>query len=159
MRPRLAFWLFGSLLWTGCASGPGPRPRGHTSANARVVGCLDIDVGTERDPVLAFDIVNTCPHPVAVEFRNLVVRAWAADGTEYRPPPSDPRNELFQAQVDGHELERVVLAFPVWEATPHFCVDVARLNVDEPASHPVEVCFRSDGGGNFVSDSHAEKQP
>jgi hypothetical protein len=157
MRHRLAFWVLGPLWWAGCASGPGPGPRRHTGANAHIVGCLDIDVGAQRDPVLAFDVANRCPHPVAVEFRNLLVRAWSADGTEYRPAPWDPRDELFQAQVDGHQLERIVLAFPVREATPHFCVDVSRLNVDEPAPFPVESCFSSDIDGNIVSDSHAEK--
>jgi hypothetical protein len=159
MRHRLAFWVLSPLLWTGCARGVGPRPRLHTGASARIVGCLDIDVGARRDLVLTFDVANRCPQPVALEFRNLVVRAWSADGTEDRPTPSGPRNELFQAQLDGHQVERVVLAYPVWAENPRFCVDVARLNVDQPAPHPVEVCFRYAGGGKVEPDSPAERRP
>jgi hypothetical protein len=159
MSHRLAFWVLSPLWWTGCVCTPGPVARRPAGANARVVGCLNIAVGVRRDPVLTFDVANTCPHPVAVEFRNVVVRAWSEDRTEHRPAPWDPRSELFQAQIDGHDRVRVVLDFPVSAATPHFCVDVARLNVDGPAPHPVELCFRSDGGGNFVSDSLGERWP
>jgi len=159
MRHRLVFWMLGTPWWTGCVSTPGPVAPCPAAANARVVGCLDIVVGVRRDPVLSFDVANSCPHPVAVEFRNVLVRAWSDDGSEQRPAPWDPRSELFQAQIDGHDRVRVVLDFPVPAATPHFCVDVARLNVDEPAPQPVELCFRDAGGGNFVSDSLPERWP
>ncbi len=158
MRP-LAFWMLGPLWLTGCVYTPASLARLPTDGNARVVGCLNIAVNVRRDPVLAFEVANLCPHPVAVEFRNVVVRAWAEDGAEHRPVPWDPRGELFEAQIDGHDRERVVLDFPVEVATPHFCVDVARLNVDGPAPHPVELCFRSVGDGSFVCDSLAERWP
>jgi hypothetical protein len=159
MCHRLAFWVLGPLWWTGCAGSVGPRPRLHTGASARIVGCLDVDVSARRDVVLTFDVTNRCPQPIALEFRNLVVRTWAPDGTEDRPPPSDPNHELFQAQLDGHRAERVVLAYPVWVDNPSFCVDVARLNVDQPAPHPVEVCFRYAGGGQVEPDSSLERRP
>ena len=159
MRHRLRLLVLGSLSWMGCVRYLGPPPRRLAGADVRVVGCLDIGVGAPSDPVFAFDVANTCPYPVAVEFRNLVVRAWSADGTEQRTAPCDPRGELFPAQLDGHDVERVVLAYPVDTPTRRFCVDVARLNVDAPAPHPVEVCFHAYGGGTFASESAAERSP
>src|ERR1700761_7190190 len=152
MRGHLALLVFGSVTWMGCIPYIGPPPRHIVPADARSVGCLAIAVAAPRDPVLAFDIANSCPYPVAVEFRNVVVRAWSYSGTEYRPAACDPRGELFQAQLDGHDSARVVLSFPVPVPTPRFCVDVARLNVDRPAPQPLHVWFLAtgDGSGGYV---------
>jgi hypothetical protein len=149
---RWPAWFLGIPLLSGCAAFvPGSLARRPDVYDVRRVGCLEIAVRPLRDPVIAFTIGNCCPNPVGVEFRNLTVRAWSEDGTEHHPAVSDPRGELFEAVIDGHDQVNAALDFPVSEMTPRFCVDVSRLNVDQPAPNPVEMCFRVYGAGEDIT--------
>lgn len=122
---------------------PGSLRNQHDTYDVCRVGCLEIAVRALRDPVLAFSVGNACHYPVGVDFRKLTVRAWSADGHEYHPAISDPRHELRDAVIDGDAVADVAIDFPVEEATPTFCVDVAGLNLDTPAPGPQEMCFRT----------------
>jgi hypothetical protein len=148
-------WLLGPLWLAGCAYLPGSLATRPGIREARV-GCLEIGIRSAHDPVIGFTVGNTCRYPVGVEFRNVVVRAWDELGIEYRPRPADPRHELFTAAIDGNAEISLALDYPMAVATPRFCVDVGRLNVDEPAAAPVDLCFREDAVGRIVSDFHPE---
>jgi hypothetical protein len=144
-RPRLPALLAVLPLSACVAYVPGSLAERRDTYDVRRVGCLEIAVRAVRDPVLGFTLGNTCHHPVGVDFRNLTVRAWTADGAEHDPTISDPRDELREAVVDGDAQVDVTVDFPVGRVTPSFCVDVGRLDVDEPVPYPpVEMCFRAD---------------
>jgi hypothetical protein len=152
--------LLSVLLVGGCAYVPGSLAQRREVYDVRTVGCLEIAVRPLRDPVIAFTVGNACRFPVGVEFRNLAVRAWTDAGTELHPAVSDPRHELFQAVVDGHDTATAALDFPTPWATPRFCVDVGRLNIDQPAAGPVEMCFRVlEDGWRVYADPLAAVQP
>jgi hypothetical protein len=136
------------LPLAGCATAyvPGSLIERDNIYDVRKVGCLEVGLRPLRDPVLAFTLANTCHYPVGVELRNLRVRAWSSDGIEYLPAIDDPRHELFEAAIDAHAEVNVAADFPVPVSTPAFCVDVARLNVDQPSPVPVEMCFHTEDG-------------
>jgi hypothetical protein len=159
-RPPCAILAIALPLSACSAYVPGSLAQRPDVHDARQVGCLDIAARALSDPLIAFTIGNRCRHPVGVDFRNLAVRAWGGAGTLFQPAAADPRDELFEAVLDGHGEAKVTLDFPVYYATPTFCVDVGRLNVDTPAPVPVEMCFRVDGStARAIAVEEAEVRP